>query len=90
VWSAARLQGKSREPIDSLRKCIRPLGGERSLLAMMSLAACSSDSGMRAIWTSRLLGHLPLAVDNWSPSEPTCAFHKTFVYKKKVLPTPRG
>jgi hypothetical protein len=36
------------------------------------------------------LGHLPLAVDNWSPSEPICAFHKTFVYKKKVLPTPRG
>src|ERR1700730_3905465 len=27
---------------------------------------------------SRLLGHLPLAVDNWSPLEPICAFHKTF------------
>jgi uncharacterized protein len=23
---------------------------------------------------------LPLAVDNWSPSEPICAFHKTFVF----------
>jgi hypothetical protein len=27
---------------------------------------------------SRLLGHLPLIVDNWSPSWPICAFHKTF------------
>jgi hypothetical protein len=29
-----------------------------------------------------LLGHLPLGVDNWSPSEPTCTFHKTAVFKK--------
>jgi hypothetical protein len=28
VWSAARLQGKSLVEKTSLRKCIRPLGGE--------------------------------------------------------------
>jgi hypothetical protein len=28
VWSAARLQGKSLVEKASLRKCIRPLGGE--------------------------------------------------------------
>jgi hypothetical protein len=35
-------KGKAKGGSTGLRKCIRPLGGEQSLLAMMSCAACSS------------------------------------------------
>ena len=35
-------KGKGKGRSTDLRKCIRPLGGEQSLLAMMSCAACSS------------------------------------------------
>ena len=35
-------KGKAKSGSTDLRKCIRPLGGEQSLLAMMRCAACSS------------------------------------------------
>jgi hypothetical protein len=34
VWSAARLQGKSLWMKESLRQCIRPVGGDFVLLAI--------------------------------------------------------
>jgi hypothetical protein len=38
VWFAAGLQEKSEGRSTDLRKCIRPLVGEQSLLALMSCA----------------------------------------------------
>jgi hypothetical protein len=35
-------KGKAKGRSTDLRKCIRPLCGEQTLLAMMSCAACSS------------------------------------------------